>query len=126
MSLANRVTAAHGEEDDDGGIIEMLAKWKSPTTMFLLVKLIEPYINLISCASMVPPPSASKAVKIQLSLLSGELRSPTLFALIVTTWSCCHIVLFGSKYLIVLLETESSTVVVVEDFEERFGKHPVL
>ena len=47
----------------------------------------QPCINLISWASMVPPPSASKAVKIQLSLLSGELRSPTLFALMVTTWS---------------------------------------
>ena len=30
------------------------------------------------------------------------------------------------NYLIVLLETESPTVVVIEDFEERFGKHPVL
>ena len=41
MSLANKVTAVHGEDDDGGGIIATLAKWKSPTTMFLLVKLIE-------------------------------------------------------------------------------------
>ena len=93
----------------------------------------QPWLYLISWASIVPPPSASKAVKIQLSLLSGELRSPTLFALMVTTWSywsywysCISHRKPTCKYLIVLLETESPTVVVVEDFEERFGKHPVL
>ena len=89
----------------------------------------QPCINLISWASMVPPPSASKAVKIQLSLLSGELRSPTLFALMVKLlywYNCISLRKPTFKYLIVLLETESPTVVVVEDFEEGFGKHPVL
>ena len=41
MSLANRVTAVHGDDDDGNGIIALLAKWKSPTTMSLLVKLID-------------------------------------------------------------------------------------
>ena len=89
----------------------------------------QPCINLISWASMVPPPSASKAVKIQLSLLSGELRSPTLFALMVKLlywYNCISLRKSTCNYLIVLLETESPTVVVVEDFEERFGKHSVL
>ena len=90
----------------------------------------QPWLYLISWASIVPPPSASKAVKIQLSLLSGELRSPTLFALMVTTWSYWYSCISHRKptckYLIVLLETESPTVIVIEDFEKRFGKHSVL